>query len=45
MARGRAFTKPSAMSMFSQMGFRSGRIMAQDRKSAFRFSGSSVRPA
>ena len=41
----RTLPNPSDMSMFSQMRARSGRIMAQERNSAFRFSGSSVRPA
>ena len=41
----RAFVKPSAMSMFSQISAKSGLIMAQLRKSALRFSGNSVRPA
>lgn len=44
-ARARALTKPSAISMFSQIGRRSGRIIAHDRNNAFRFSGSSVLPA
>eukprot|EP00628_Pelagophyceae_sp_CCMP2097_P024600 CAMPEP_0184211448 /NCGR_PEP_ID=MMETSP0976-20121227/13135_1 /TAXON_ID=483370 /ORGANISM="non described non described, Strain CCMP2097" /LENGTH=30 /DNA_ID= /DNA_START= /DNA_END= /DNA_ORIENTATION= len=30
--------------MFSQIGRKSGLIMAQLRKEAFKFSGSSVRP-
>ena len=40
-----AVWKPSDISMFSQMGLRSGLIIAQLLKSAFKFSGNGVRPA
>ena len=40
-----AWTKPSACSSISQMFAKSGTTIAHGRKSAFRFSGSSVRPA
>ena len=40
-----AVSKPSAMSMFSQMIMMSGTTIAQDLNRAFKFSGSSVLPA
>jgi hypothetical protein len=43
-ARTLAVTKPSAMSMFSQMSTRSGTMTVMGRKSALRPSGSSERP-
>lgn len=42
---GRAAVNPSDMSMFSQIICTSGTTIAQDLKRAFKFSGSSVRPA